>query len=296
MRLALLGAVHDSTLPLPIQSTSVRLLLNLVDHIYHNTEPNPAMGRTLLNYILETLVEKFGTLRRHARPLLKEEGNEEGAFEAEPSTSLASSTSALSSTGAFLGSSSPPPPQASDVKALLKTMLLGLKTVIWCVHNYRTTPIPTAPSASSPHRPRSTHDFTTAERALLSKYVDWGMSCLSVYRSPLLSPDTPHYKEILESFSSSLAVVPPPTLRSILLGLMPTVFKTLLDDPTIMQVIQGLLMNSSVSRAVCEGMMEWLMTKVSKVKHNHRSKAFFLTKPRSFLRSSTRSVRRRLCP
>ena len=242
--------IHDCTLPLPIQSTSVRLLLNLVDHIYHNQDPNAAMGRTLLNYILETLVEKFGTLRKYALP--PSEGETSSPQKSSPAKThtqtdnlssgagIGRGTSASSST--TIGTPNTPNINSTDVKALLKTMLLGLKTVIWCVHNYRTGSTPTNPNTNAkPSGP--IHQFTTAEKALLSKYVNWAMSCLKIYRSPETLEESPQYKEILENFSASLTVLPPPTLRSILHGLMPDIFQMLLEDPAVMQVIQGLLMN-----------------------------------------------------
>jgi transformation/transcription domain-associated protein len=37
--------IHDETLPTTIQATSVRLLLNLVDHIFHNQDPVESKGK-----------------------------------------------------------------------------------------------------------------------------------------------------------------------------------------------------------------------------------------------------------
>ena len=55
--------IHDATLPLHIQTTSVRLLLNLVEKIHK--DPDKISGRVLLVRILSTLVNKFGTLKRY---------------------------------------------------------------------------------------------------------------------------------------------------------------------------------------------------------------------------------------
>merc|ERR1719197_69756 len=54
--------IHDATLPLSIQTTSVRLLLNLVENIFHKNEPD---GRRLLVRILLCLVSKFSTLKTY---------------------------------------------------------------------------------------------------------------------------------------------------------------------------------------------------------------------------------------
>ncbi|CAM9349768.1 unnamed protein product, partial [Discosporangium mesarthrocarpum] len=45
--------IYDPSLPIPIQTTSVRLLLNLVDYIFHNTDPNPERGKQLLQRTLK---------------------------------------------------------------------------------------------------------------------------------------------------------------------------------------------------------------------------------------------------
>jgi hypothetical protein len=50
-------------LPLSIQITAVRSLLNVVDIIFNNKDPNSQIGRDLLDRILDTLVNKLGTLR-----------------------------------------------------------------------------------------------------------------------------------------------------------------------------------------------------------------------------------------
>ena len=57
--------IHDPSLPLTIQTTSVRLLLNLVDNIFHNKDPEKDKGRDLLVRILYTLVNKFKTLKTY---------------------------------------------------------------------------------------------------------------------------------------------------------------------------------------------------------------------------------------
>ena len=71
--------VHDSSLKLPlaIQTTAVRLLLNLVDTIFHNKDPNPQLGRDLLARVLDSLVRKLGTLK-HYIPVVERGGASEG--------------------------------------------------------------------------------------------------------------------------------------------------------------------------------------------------------------------------
>lgn len=48
--------IHDPSLPIPIQTTSVKLLLNLVDYIFHNNDPDPKRGKRLLQRLLKVRV------------------------------------------------------------------------------------------------------------------------------------------------------------------------------------------------------------------------------------------------
>lgn len=50
-------------LPLPVRITSVRLLLNLVDHVYHNRERDAQLGRDVLYRILDILVRKLESVK-----------------------------------------------------------------------------------------------------------------------------------------------------------------------------------------------------------------------------------------
>lgn len=45
--------IHDPSLPIPIQTTSVRLLLNLVDYIFHNDDADAQRGKRLLQRVLK---------------------------------------------------------------------------------------------------------------------------------------------------------------------------------------------------------------------------------------------------
>jgi hypothetical protein len=64
--------LHDPALPMGLKANSVKLLLNLVDSLYHNEDnEHPQRGKFLLLRILKAFVDKFGTLR-HYIPLVEE--------------------------------------------------------------------------------------------------------------------------------------------------------------------------------------------------------------------------------
>jgi len=57
--------VHDGTLPISIQSMSVRMMLNMVDLINKMYSKDPQHCRKLLDWIMRTIVTKFGSLRSY---------------------------------------------------------------------------------------------------------------------------------------------------------------------------------------------------------------------------------------
>jgi len=239
--------IHDSTLPTSIQATSVRLLLNLVDHIFHNQDPDESKGAVLLVMILDTLVQKFGTLRHYVvqversereikeRQIKKEDSKSEELYKtlydaapipisSSPLSPLPQPQTTVPLKTSQLHTSKTQPDSMHDIKSLVKTMLLGLKTVIWCVNNYR---IPkegsrsglvntegeddgnngnkdgdgkgdkTTDSGGSKHSSVQgkskgnnnitssyPYKFTDYERDLVGKYLVWGLECLTIYKVP----------------------------------------------------------------------------------------------------------------
>ena len=64
----IIPAVPTPPLPLPVRITSVRLLLNLVDHAYQNRERDAQLGRDVLYRILDILVRKLENLKEWGVP------------------------------------------------------------------------------------------------------------------------------------------------------------------------------------------------------------------------------------
>jgi hypothetical protein len=136
------------------QTTSVRLLLNLVSNIYRNNgaevEANDR-NRALLTRIMSCLVHKFGTLQYHI-PRVIQYVKQKKTLSAQRHTAEGTIRESLCSrSGAVLPALdvmavSPPilptydaiddAASMKDVKTLVKTMTLGLKTVLWCMANF----------------------------------------------------------------------------------------------------------------------------------------------------------------
>uniref|UniRef100_K3WPN5 Uncharacterized protein n=1 Tax=Globisporangium ultimum (strain ATCC 200006 / CBS 805.95 / DAOM BR144) TaxID=431595 RepID=K3WPN5_GLOUD len=155
--------IHDPTLPISIQTTSIRLLLNLVDISAKNEDADGWKGRNVLSRILLIISTKFGatlsnlpialaTSLRNPPPDRGGELLEGGAMEKiRQSSLLPKDLVARSEYDQKLDElllpyvKVPRPgdavveeePSVRDIKSLLRTMILGIRAVIWCTANYR---------------------------------------------------------------------------------------------------------------------------------------------------------------
>lgn len=135
--------LHDPTFTYSLQTSAVRLLLNLIEGIL-KIDPGDLQrstaARELLLRILETMVNKYVTLGAQVPRLLKlVEDLRDGGDPALSEKRLSEIP---------IGD---PMKEISDFKSLLKTLTLGLKTLIWSAINVRVSHPPLAKSqASSP--------------------------------------------------------------------------------------------------------------------------------------------------
>ena len=115
-------------------------------------------------------------------------------------------------------------------QTLAKTMILGLKTVIWCCSNYRqpksgqeaaeaAAAAAAAASAAtgnvvSPVPPvASRRPMTPEERDYTAKFFKWALPCLRVFtRSGGVTP-AGEWKEALDAFAGAFTVLGPYDLR-----------------------------------------------------------------------------------
>ena len=204
--------IHDATLPLHIQTTSVRLLLNLVENIFHKSEPE---GRALLVRILHCLVSKFATLKqlipKHLAQVEAIKKAEEGdrlkkaaasAADGGPAAApIVPSSSATTSVSTFKT------PDAGDksaadttreCKQLLKTMILGVKTVVWSVSHSR-APVQ-QPHHALPGNAVLQKGMSESECLLVARLLKSGLRCFMLYSS---GPDSSaqEEKEVLDYFA-----------------------------------------------------------------------------------------------
>ena len=138
--------LHDSTLPLSVQTSAVRILLNLVDMVHRAGEASDGrhQGRSILVRILLTLTAKCDTLQSFIPKLAAHLQKNSAAVLAkmDENTDKVSGvtypTLMTLSSPAAVSSGSKGEEEVEDVikelKTMLSTMVMGLKTVVWCAH------------------------------------------------------------------------------------------------------------------------------------------------------------------
>ena len=217
--------IHDASLPAMIQTIAVRLLLNLVDVIFHSKEVNAcSLGRDLLVRILFTLVMKLGTLRDYIVIVAKNQAVEmgdgnDGTIQTSsltleerllrqgkhhPSAIVMSPGGGIGG-GLSCGIGGGNPEQKdsiADLQALLTSLISGLKSLIWCINNCQALPPTRQPlqeeAKDSTTSGRSGEDesknrITSEEREILSRGVEWGMQCLKVLKSSVTTAGLSHF-------------------------------------------------------------------------------------------------------
>ena len=276
--------IHDATLPTSIQTTSVRLLLNLMDYIFHNQETDGSKGRALLVRILETLVSKFSTLVAYIPKVVesdalktKDKGREliEGALSKLQQSSLLQEDETEIKyeveCKVLVGAAPEVVDTIEDVKSLMKTMILGLKTVIWCVTNYRRRQETKRGTAASIGQlqmgtPNDNSKFSDVaisdeERCMVARFLKRGLQCFLVY-SRCADKTSVDEKEVLDHFAGAFTVLETHTFRDIFIKYMPMLFDSILERQVMLTIPQHFLANSNASSCFAEMMLEFLLTRL----------------------------------
>ena len=296
--------LHDASmnLPLVVQTASVRLLLNMVDPVYHNKEEKASLGRDILFRILETLVWKLGMLVDHGIANVRaaeqrsnglldatKKGQRDESLENDNCEKSVPSEEEIREFmyGAQLAES---PGTIQNIRELIKPLLPGIKTLIWCINNYGTQreKITANKDKSADAKSKSNSDHASrqrlwyeelaaqsinvAERSLIEKYFVWTLEALKVFK------ETPHpgntetekvdtkeptneYHDALENFASSLSVLDSSNFQRIVGPQMRLLVDSIIDDEDILVVpktflLQNLNITSDFAACLLQTLME----------------------------------------
>jgi transformation/transcription domain-associated protein len=317
--------LHDSSMNLPfsIQNTAVRLMLNVTDNIYNNKDPNGQVGRDLLDRIFASLVNKLETLQ-----ISMERIQQAGARNyTNSATNLDTNSAKVSSESNQVDINSNVHPKESvelrseseshmerilfdpdewmvddqsqidvkrDIQSMIRSIIIGLKTLIWCITNYR---IPKDKEKSSSvvvdESAAPNVRFSTLERDLIEKYIDVAIPCLEFFSrnqslSQSLSNDSSSQnnsissdqaeKDIFTYFATSFSVLDSVNLRRTLERKIGRIVSSIVKDSNMMLFPRHLLGISARTNAdVCEILLTYLVDHILCLSTFHPTDFCFLS-------------------
>ncbi|KAL9689521.1 hypothetical protein QQ045_009907 [Rhodiola kirilowii] len=217
--------MHDASLSLSIHTTCARLMLNLVEPIYERGMDPPSIdeARILLGQILHAFVGKFSTFK-HTIPKLLEEGD--GKDQASLRLKLEVPVQAVLN----LQPPSDHLKEVTDCKHLIKTLVMGMKTIIWSITNIH---VPRSQVSSSVHgnhpqaltlqggnlgASQAFNGMREEEIWKASGVLKSGVPCLALFK------EKDEERDMLQHFSLILSVMEPQDLMDMFSLCMPEPF------------------------------------------------------------------------
>ena len=247
--------VHDPSLSYSMQTTSIKLLLNLIEGIIHRNDAE-GKGRVLLVRIMDTIVNKFVTLKDRIPKLLT-------TYKAHTERSAAARAQAANSADANDGGLK----EINDCKVLIRTLILGLKTVVWSASNLRTAqPVPNqaAPGAAqtTPAPQQQVRKGLTKEECLLiSRLLKGALKCFPIY-SAVPSSTPSEEKDMLDLFAQVFTVLEVRNFQDIISVRMQTLFDHMAENQAMLTIPQHFLANANISKHFAEILLNFLVERM----------------------------------
>ncbi|KAJ6398339.1 hypothetical protein OIU77_019191 [Salix suchowensis] len=252
--------MHDASLTLSIHTTCARLMLNLVEPIFEKGVDHSTMdkARILLGRILDAFVGKFSTFKRTI-PQLLEEGDE-GKERATLRSKLELPVQAVLNLQVSVEHSK----EVSDCKNLIKTLVMGMKTIIWSIthaHLPRSQVSPSthgthsqvlvSPSSSLP-APQAFKGMREDEVWKASGVLKSGVHCLALFK------EKEEEREMLNLFSQILSIMEPRDLMDMFSLCMPELFECMISNTQLVHIFSSLLQSSKVYRPFADVLVNFL--------------------------------------
>jgi transformation/transcription domain-associated protein len=265
--------LHDSlTLPMSTQYTAVRTLLSLVEIIYLNKDPNAQIGRDMLVRTLKTLVDKLASLNDYFPVVMKSEAAR------ETETIRISSIKA----GVNVALPSTPPDTVRDLQSMIRAIIVGHKTVIYYINNYRnqnakdkTREQMMPPPGSNEEVSSATLRLTNTEVAIVDKYIVAAFPAMKFLKEKgTLAGQLPgrpagekslieQHRDSLTYFAAAFTTLDGYNLRRTIGKRLDLLVDAIVDDPMMMVVPRHLLgSNPSTSFEFCNLLLNYLMERM----------------------------------
>lgn len=284
--------LHDSstTLPISTQYTAVRTLLSIVDIVFHNKERDPQVGRDILVRILKTLVDKLGALKSYRINF-----KSDGAFDSEKTENKNSSNrekAVVKVTQLPLPPSSDPSESLRDLKSMIRAIIVGHKTLIWYINNYRVhrdkEKIDNAPPRIGANEEVASAmlKITRTEHALIDKFIVLAFPCMKCLKEedPLKDkagsriPSTPdQYRDALTYFAAAFTTLDGYDLRRTLGRRLDLLVDAIMEDSIAIVIPRHLLAaNSTTSLEFCTMLLDFLVERIDKLAVTRPKDVFFV--------------------
>ena len=261
--------VHDPSLPTSVQTTCVRLMLNLVESIFtrRGDELSRAEGRALLGRILETFVSKLEALRPIAKRLIAEQKRREEEAKAaatkEDSEGAAVAKADKGKEGEgekkrellYLQTSvQAHAKEMHDCRQLLRTVVMGMKTLMWSVTNFnRLTDqqrqqqalnvggtAGSGGASAAPMAPPPARGMSNDEVRVAVGVLKHGVPCLSLF--------TVADKDIFEHFAAMFTVLEAHNFRDIFSMHFDVLFEGMISNHALGTVPAALVAHPQTGR------------------------------------------------
>ncbi|KAI3451444.1 hypothetical protein Pfo_008109 [Paulownia fortunei] len=262
--------MHDASLSLSIHTTCARLMLNLVEPIFEKGVDQATMdeARILLGRILDAFVGKFNTFKRTI-PQLLEEG-EEGKSRSTLRSKLEVPVQAVLNLPMSVEHSK----EVNDCKHLIKTLVMGMKTIIWSITHAHVPRSQVSPSThgtpqqvlastssgssiSQPFKGMREDEVCKASGVLKS-----GVHCLALFK------EKDEEREMVHLFSNILATMEPRDLMDMFSLCMPELFECMISNSQLVHIFSTLLQAPKVFRPFADVLVNFLVSsKLDVLKH-----------------------------
>ncbi|KAL3525275.1 hypothetical protein ACH5RR_013647 [Cinchona calisaya] len=254
--------MHDASLSLSIHTTCARLMLNLVEPIFEKGVDQPSMdeARILLGRILDAFVGKFNTFKRTI-PQLLEEG-EDGKNRSSLRSKLELPVQAVLNLQVHVEHSK----EVSDCKHLIKTLVMGMKTIVWGIthahlprsqvspSSHGTSPQVLASATSGSSVPQPFKGMREDEVWKASGVLKNGVHCLALFK------EKEEEREMINLFSQILAIMEPRDLMDMLSLCMPELFECMISTTQLVHIFSALLQSPKVFRPFADVLVNFLVT------------------------------------
>ncbi|KAL8143397.1 hypothetical protein V2J09_016429 [Rumex salicifolius] len=252
--------MHDASLSLSIHTTCARLMLNLVEPIFEKGVDQTSMdeARILLGHILDAFVGKFSTFK-HTIPQLLEEG-EDGNDRASLRSKLELPVQAVLNLQVPAEHSK----EINDCKQLVKTLVMGMKTIIWSITHAHTR-LQGAAATHGTHQqmlvssstglqpPQAFKGLREDEVLKASGVLKSGVHCLTLFK------EKEEEREMLNLFSHILGIMEPRDLTDMFSLCMPDLFECMISNNQLVLIFSTLLQSGKVFRPFSDVLINFLV-------------------------------------